>query len=244
VSDELILILIWLTMLVLTAVIIYKTFRRPQFGPLTHLFLRVSSETRELTLYWDKLRFAPGSYKIKQSKPLGRITVGKIKIQFTTRIRFVERETLHETKIADSRYITPWQARLLKQILQHGTYTVTLIVTNTQRTVTQLIHEKTVNRATRWDNVSPSGGRIIAHYTPQPQSEALIELEQDETSTRTTETETQTEQEQQPQTVTQRPPSVTPIQLLNMGRVGVGRGAAIRQILESRGPARSGTILS
>lgn len=119
----------------IAAIILYKMCKRPQFGPLSNLFLRICSERDEVIVHWDTLRFAPGSYKIKQTKPLGRIVLDRLKLKFVTRIRFIEKETDHEPKITGYKYITPWQARTVKQIIQRGTYTITLIVTNKQKTV-------------------------------------------------------------------------------------------------------------
>ena len=224
VSEGLLLVFIWLTLMLIAVTFIYQVCKRPQFGPLTHLFLRVCSETDEVIILWDQLTFAPGTYRIKHTKPLGRIHLDRLKLHFTTRVRFIEKDTDHETKIAAFRYITPWQVKSIIKIVSRGTYTMTLIVSNNARTVTQLIHEKIVNHTTRWDALPTSGGRITTHWTPQPQSQAQVEQEVVELRTNTTETQTD-------RIVPQLPPRITQPPIVGIGRGG--RGAVIRHLLDS-----------
>jgi len=181
VSEGLLLVLIWPTLTFMTAMILYNVYKRPQFGPLTDLFLRISSENDKATVFWEALAFPPGSYRIRKSRPLGRIQLNRLKLKFITRIEILEKDTGRANSISAYRYISPWQARRMNRILQHGTYTLSLIVTNNSRTITQTIHEKIVNHVPRINAVGYSGGRVTTKWTPQPQLPAAIELEANET---------------------------------------------------------------
>jgi len=220
VSEGLLLVLIWLTLTFMTAMILYHMYKRPQFGPLTDLFLRISSENNEVIVYWGNFRFAPGSYRVKKSRPLGSLQLNKLKLKFITRIGFLEKDTGHENRISTYHYISPWQARGINRIMRHGSYTLSLIVTNSSRTITQTIHENIVKHTSRI-NAGYSGGRVTTRWTPQPQLPAATELETNGSQTGVADAQTETVS----QSITQprAPPPAT--------QHGVGRGAVIRQIL-------------
>jgi len=224
VSEGLLLVLIWLTLTFLTAMILYNIYKRPHFGPLTDLFLRISSEKDEAIIYWENFRFAPGSYRVKNSRPLGKIQLNKLKLKFITRIAFLEKDTGRENRLSAYRYISPWQARGITRIMEHGTYTLSIIVTNNSRTITQTIHEKIVKHIPRV-NAGYSGGRVNTQWNPQPQLSAPIELEINEAQRGTADVPT-VETLSQPVTPYLAPPPT-------LRQTGVGRGAVIRQILNS-----------
>jgi len=223
VSNGLVLVLIWLTLAFIATMILYQLCKRPQFGPLTDIFLRLSSADNEVTIHWGRLRFVPGAYKIKRSKPLGRILLKGVKMRFNKKVTFAERESEHEDRLVSSRYITPRQSITVQRIIRNGAYTLTLIVTSNARTVTQVIHEKITVQDARFDTMAYSEGRLTTQWTPLIQSHAVTAAEVTEPHTRTTDT----------QTDAVIVPTAPPIPL-NPPRTqyqGVGRGAAIWQII-------------
>jgi len=224
-SDGMLLVLIWLTLLFIAITLLYYIGRKPKFGPLTDIFLRINSAAEEVTLSWDRLRFAPGSYRIKQAKPLGRIRLNRLRLTFDTKITFVEKQMRHENKLVESRLISPWEQKKLRRIMAQE-YTIAIIVTNTNRTITQIIHE-TVGRQTKLDTV---------RYTKR---RAGIELPEPTTSHETKPTEVRSESTTvlltaDKQTETEPENRMPPPPPSGLGLYqGVGRGAFMRQFLRN-----------
>jgi len=216
VSNGLVLVLIWLTLAFIAAMILYQLCKRPQFGPLTEIFVRLNSTTDEVIIYWDKLPLMSSMYRIKRSKPLGNIRRRCLKLQFATRLSFIEKDSELEHRVATSHYISPRQAATVDRILRTGSYTLSLIVTNNARTVTQVLHEKVSHRNERLETATYSGGRVSTQLSPLLQS---VQPDVSDTNTRTTQTEAVI--------VPTAPPPV----LFPPRTRGVGRGDIIRQII-------------
>ena len=212
---------LYLTLTFIAVMMLYRMFRRPQFGPLTDIFLRLSSADEDTVIWWQHLRFAPGKYKVKHFKQLGRIQLKRLTLTFDTKVSFVERETEHACRLNRSKYISPRQARAVNRITRGGNYSLTLIVTNNSRTVTQTIHERVNNSNVR---LAFYEGRVSTQLTPFIQSHAVTVEQTDESEYQTRSTNTQTDTVIEPTApLLSTPPRIS--------YKGVGRGAALRQII-------------
>jgi len=140
-------LLIWVSLILLFVVLLYRIYKRRQYGNLTQIFLEIKTSEKSIILPFGSLAHGAGNYKIVRNSGSGpprasvRLTTRCFitKVELLGRIRFVENDTNIAYSPLKYRYISPASARTIRQIISSGEYFLALIVTNRSRTANKIL---------------------------------------------------------------------------------------------------------
>jgi len=156
IPTDIVSVLTWLTILTVGMALLYKTFKRPAFGPLTQVFIEIKNARDNIILHWGSLTHVPGNYRIRKTPtPMGNIKIRGLKLSFDARVKFLEKGTGFEYNPLKTRYISPWHAFQIRRLIAHGNYILAIVVTNTSRTITQIVHLHVEPQNFNWGDRPP-----------------------------------------------------------------------------------------